>query len=147
MTECAYINMILNMPPVLNMLKFWIWRSSEYWRVLNMRALHSVLNMAKFWIWEGSQYASVTQRSEYGEVLNMGGFSICERYTAFWICQNMICQSSEHIIMQKQPPEVLCKKGVLRNFAKFTGKHLCRSLFFNKVAGACNWATASYHRF
>ena len=24
-------------------------------------------------------------------------------------------------------------KGVLRNFAKFTGKHLCRSLFFNKV--------------
>ena len=26
------------------------------------------------------------------------------------------------------------KKGVLRNFTKFTGKHLCRSLFFNKVA-------------
>ena len=28
-----------------------------------------------------------------------------------------------------------CKKGVLRNFTKFTGKHLCHSLFFNKVAG------------
>ena len=27
------------------------------------------------------------------------------------------------------------KKGVLRNFAKFAGKHLCRSLVFNKVAG------------
>ena len=27
------------------------------------------------------------------------------------------------------------KKGVLRNFAKFTGKHLSQSLFFNKVAG------------
>ena len=27
------------------------------------------------------------------------------------------------------------KKGVIRNFAKFTGKHLCQSLFFNKVAG------------
>ena len=26
-------------------------------------------------------------------------------------------------------------KGVLRNFAKFTGKHLCQSLFFNKVVG------------
>ena len=37
-------------------------------------------------------------------------------------------------------PEVFCKKGVLRNFAKFTGKHLCQSLFFNKVAGgACNF--------
>ena len=32
-------------------------------------------------------------------------------------------------------PEVFNKKGVLRNFAKFTGKHLCQSLFFNKVAG------------
>ena len=27
------------------------------------------------------------------------------------------------------------KKAVLRNFEKFTGKHLCQSLFFNKVAG------------
>ena len=25
--------------------------------------------------------------------------------------------------------------GVLRNFAKFTGKHLFQNLFFNKVAG------------
>ena len=31
--------------------------------------------------------------------------------------------------------EVFFKKGVLRNFAKFTEKHLCQSLFFNKVAG------------
>ena len=27
--------------------------------------------------------------------------------------------------------EVFCKKGVLRNFVKFTGKHLCQSFFFN----------------
>ena len=32
------------------------------------------------------------------------------------------------------------KKVFLRNFAKFTGKHLCQSLFFNKVAGGgCNF--------
>ena len=31
-------------------------------------------------------------------------------------------------------PDVVCKKGVLRNFTKFVGKHLCQSLFFNKVA-------------
>ena len=42
-------------------------------------------------------------------------------------------------------PEVFCKKDVLRNFAKLTGKHLCQSLFLNKVAGqrpateACNF--------
>ena len=28
---------------------------------------------------------------------------------------------------------VFCKKGVLRNFAKFTRKHLCQGFFFNKV--------------
>ena len=32
-------------------------------------------------------------------------------------------------------PEVFCKKGVLKNFVKFTEKHLCWSLFFNKVTG------------
>ena len=32
-------------------------------------------------------------------------------------------------------PEVFCKKGVLKNFAKLTGKHQCQSLFLNKVAG------------
>ena len=31
--------------------------------------------------------------------------------------------------------EVCCKKGVLKDFGKFTGKNLCQSLFFNKVAG------------
>ena len=32
------------------------------------------------------------------------------------------------------------EKGVLKNLGKFTGKHLCWSLFFNKGAGlqACN---------
>ena len=34
---------------------------------------------------------------------------------------------------QKQPPEVFWKKDVLRNFAKFTGKDLCQSLFFHRV--------------
>ena len=32
------------------------------------------------------------------------------------------------------------KKGILRNSAKFTGKHLSQNLFFNKVAG---WSPAT----
>ena len=31
--------------------------------------------------------------------------------------------------------EVFCRKGVLRNFEKFTGKYLRQSLLFHKVAG------------
>ena len=30
---------------------------------------------------------------------------------------------------------MFCRERVLRNFEKFTGKHLCQSLLFNKVAG------------
>ena len=31
-------------------------------------------------------------------------------------------------------PEVFYKEGLLRDFPKFTGKHLYQSLFFNKIA-------------
>ena len=34
--------------------------------------------------------------------------------------------------VQKQPPELFYKKGVLKNWTKFIGKHLCQSLFFKK---------------
>ena len=50
-------------------------------------------------------------------VLTFGtNFGFLNRY---WFC-----------CTQKQPPEVFLGKGVLRNFAKFTGKHLYQSLFF-----------------
>ena len=35
--------------------------------------------------------------------------------------------------IRRSRQEVFCKKGVLRNFEKLTGKHLCQSLFSNKV--------------
>ena len=44
-------------------------------------------------------------------------------------------QSSKIDDTRSSRPELFCKKSVFRNFAKFTGKHLCPSLFFNKVAG------------
>ena len=31
--------------------------------------------------------------------------------------------------------KVFCRKGVLRNSKTSTGKHMCQSLFFNKVTG------------
>ena len=37
--------------------------------------------------------------------------------------------------MQRQSSRGILLKGVLKNFTKFTGKHLCQSLFLNKVAG------------
>ena len=37
--------------------------------------------------------------------------------------------------MKRSRRELFYKKGVLKKFAKFTGKHLHQSLFVNKVAG------------
>ena len=57
------------------------------------------------------------------------------------------CFMTEPQTMQKQPPELFCKKGVLRNFAKFTGKHLCQKLFFNKVVFSCEFCEISKNTF
>ena len=35
-------------------------------------------------------------------------------------------------IDQKQPPKLFYEKGVLKDLAPFTGKHLCWGLFFSK---------------
>ena len=46
-----------------------------------------------------------------------------------------ICKIHRKAPVRSSRPEVFCRKSVLRNFAKFTRKHLCQSLFFNKVVG------------
>ena len=38
-------------------------------------------------------------------------------------------------ILRSNHQRCFVKKGFLRNVTKFIGKHLCHSLFFNKVAG------------
>ena len=35
-------------------------------------------------------------------------------------------------VIKSGRPEVFCKKAVREKFAKFAGKHLCHSLFFDK---------------
>ena len=37
--------------------------------------------------------------------------------------------NASYDISRSSRPEVFCKKGVLKNFTKFTGKHLCRVSF------------------
>ena len=37
------------------------------------------------------------------------------------------------VLIRSSRPDVFCKKGVLRNFAKFKGKHLCETLYKNRT--------------
>ena len=46
-----------------------------------------------------------------------------------------VMASVELLDSRSSRPEVFCRKGALKNFTTFTGKYLCQSLFFNKVAG------------
>ena len=59
----------------------------------------------------------------------------CQKQKSICILKDLIDRSSHR--------RCSVRKGVLRNFAKFTGKHLCQSLFFYKVALYC---TLMYRR-
>ena len=48
---------------------------------------------------------------------------------------NWIFQWTTKTFFKSSQQRCSVKRGVPRNFAKFTGKQLCQSLFFNKVAG------------
>ena len=51
---------------------------------------------------------------------------------------NMVTISCDYVLSSHQRCSM--KKGVLRNFTKFTGKHLCQGLFLIKLkAEACNF--------
>ena len=41
-----------------------------------------------------------------------------------------LIQISQLDVKRSSRPDVFCKKGVFRNFAKFTGKHLCQRQLF-----------------
>ena len=68
-----------------------------------------------------------------------------DRTSTAWKHKKMLILSNELLLIcnstnfarwnRSSRPDVFCKKVALRNFAKFTGKHLCQSLFFDKVAG------------
>ena len=51
------------------------------------------------------------------------------------------------VIFRSSRPDVFCKKGVLRNFVKFIGKHLCQSLYFDKVAGLTLLKQRLWHKY
>ena len=53
-----------------------------------------------------------------------------------WSVKENCVEKILHAICRSSHRRWSVRKGVLRNFAKFTGKHLCQSFFFNKIAGS-----------
>ena len=90
---------------------------------------------------KAEMYISVSNKSFLQKTKSMKTktFYLYKIFTKFTQIKH---KKETNITQQKQPLEVFCKKrcslrkGALRNFAKFTGKHLCQSLFFKKEAVA-----------
>ena len=80
-------------------------------------------------VFSGPYFPVFGLNSEYRKIRTrknsvFGHFPRSESFHVSYFC---FCRSSRL--------EVFCRKGVLRNFTKFTGKHLRHSLLFNEVAG------------
>ena len=67
--------------------------------------------------------------------LGLSGWSLTSSPAHLFARRGWLGLSVELRLYRSSRSEVLCKKGALENFAKSTGKHLCQSLFFNKVTG------------
>ena len=75
---------------------------------------------------------SVSKRSFFLQIWSIAHKTLVPVYLI-----RRLCSCHFHLIgfSRSSRRELFCKKGVLRNFRKFTGKYLCQSLFYNKVAG------------
>ena len=51
-----------------------------------------------------------------------------------WTLLHLILFLKISLLTRSSLPAVFCKNGILKNFKKFTGKHVCQSFFFNKFA-------------
>ena len=71
---------------------------------------------------------------------------IIEKIAKQWCGGEKSCIHCNHCKFRSSRPEVFRQTGILKNLSKFTEKHLCQSLFFNKVAGLMP-ATLSKMRF
>ena len=89
-----------------------------------------VKNLAEV-VWDDlSSYNKTFYCSEVRQLIWPIHFIVCTYFELMPECEST--DALKYGKYRSSRPEVFCKKGVLRNFSKFTGKHLCHSLFFWK---------------
>ena len=96
-----------------------IWKEKQSYLLNELDKLTATIDLSRISIWWRHQKFRITFRKQ-----------ILSRGVGNDLSSEIIC-----FMERSSRPDVLCQKGVLRHFTKFTGKHLCQGLFFNKVAG------------
>ena len=107
-----------------------VWREIKtiFRLIIQLTLLHTVFTWFVAWFFPWHHDSSV--ESTYESISHWNDAWFIE-WNSGWFNELFDERSEE----QKQLPEVFCKKGILINFAKFTGKHLRQNPFFNKVVG------------
>ena len=139
-----------------------IFKTEHFTKIVNglkLKVLLKSLNSFMLDIWEDSEYTSTLWKSGcnvlelFRRKVGLKKFDEAPRGHSWWINSLLIflllllllllylslTKNSTHVSEVFRSVytcrlEVFCKEGVLRNFVKFTGKHMCQSLLFNKVA-------------
>ena len=76
--------------------------------------------------WQNILFSIFVSKTTFSEITNFcWKFLLVTLLILLWL----------HERLSKQLSQLLYKKSVFKIFAKFARRHLCQSLFFNKVAG------------
>ena len=68
---------------------------------------------------------------------NASSSRLRQHYVGYFPAKACLCDQGQYctIIFRRSHQRCSLRKGVIRNFAKFTGGNLCQSFLFNKVTG------------
>ena len=97
-----------------------------------------LLSYYKVWQCNFAGFFDIFRITKCGKVILLQSVTDCyykvrqvlQSVTDCYYKVRQVLQSATVITKWDVTPEVFCKKGVLRNFAKLTRKNLCRRLFF-----------------
>ena len=95
-----------------------------------------VLKICSKFTGKSNRFIKITLRHEQNRTpsyTNTSGNCFLEKLKP--VVNQSVFQETKIYIFRSNHQRCSVRIGVLRNFAKFTGKHLCQSLFFDKAAG------------
>ena len=112
------------------------------WLVCSAKSKSHVINTENYFHVQVQTYASETWNGQFFIFTHY--FLILTLFNCFchlfsnsaWVSKSFIFACSDKkLLFRSSHQRCSVNKAVYKNFAKFAGKHLCWSLFFNKVAG------------
>ena len=107
------------------------WSKSKLLQRLNLEGQQRIVHYSAILLIILEQLEKLIKRSKFSILLKTNLFQIKRVYA---VAVSFEMQPSTHWVehLLEAATEVFCKKAILKNFAIFTGKHLCYRLFLKQ---------------